>query len=131
MQNKKLNEEQLCSIKELREECSEENLWKCIIAFQNYQFYTMKGLPYSYTVKQGRKGYTRELIVDRRKESKTLAWGSIRRAFENIPSEVVARPKALGDIRGISYIYPIFYCLGLIDVPETVAYAMSGGEIEG
>ena len=28
------------------------------------------------------------------------------------------RPKALGDIRGISYIYPILWRLGLIRVPE-------------
>lgn len=28
------------------------------------------------------------------------------------------RPKALGDIRGVSYIYGMFYRFGLIDVPE-------------
>ena len=30
------------------------------------------------------------------------------------------RNKALGDIRGVSYIYGMFYRLGLIDVPEKV-----------
>ena len=32
--------------------------------------------------------------------------------------EVVDRPKALGDIRGVSYIYGIFYRFGLIEVPD-------------
>ena len=30
------------------------------------------------------------------------------------------RNKALGDIRGVSYIYGMFYRFGLIDVPEKV-----------
>ena len=37
---------------------------------------------------------------------------------------VVERPKALGDIRGVSYIYGIFYQYGLIDVPEKVKEKM-------
>ena len=43
-------------------------------------------------------------------------------AFNNIKEygEVVSRPKALGDIRGVSYIYAMFYRFGLIDVPEKV-----------
>ena len=31
---------------------------------------------------------------------------------------VVDRPKALGDIRGVTYIYGMFYRFGLIDVPD-------------
>ena len=30
------------------------------------------------------------------------------------------RNKALGDIRGVSYIYGMFYRFGLIDMPEKV-----------
>ena len=30
------------------------------------------------------------------------------------------RNKALGDIRGVSYVYGMFYRFGLIDVPEKV-----------
>ena len=30
------------------------------------------------------------------------------------------RPKALGDIRGVTYIYGMFYRFGLIDVPDKV-----------
>lgn len=115
------------ALSRLRAEVNEENLWDCIIAFQNYQFRTMTGLPFKYTVKIGRKGLTKELIVDRRKDSKTLAWGSISSAFRNITDDVVGRPKALGDIRGVSYIYPMFYRFGLIKVPEDIAKVMDGG----
>lgn len=31
---------------------------------------------------------------------------------------VVDRPKALGDIRGVTYIYAMFYRFGLNDAPE-------------
>ncbi len=30
------------------------HLWDCIVAFQNYPFYTVSGLPFSYTLKKGR-----------------------------------------------------------------------------
>ena len=38
--------------------------------------------------------------------------------------DVVKRPKALGDIRGVTYIYGIFYRFGLIDVPDEVKEKM-------
>lgn len=38
--------------------------------------------------------------------------------------EVVDHPKALGDIRGVTYIYGIFYRFGLIDVPDEVKEKM-------
>lgn len=46
----------------------------------------------------------RELLIDRREKSKNLAWSSIVLAFENSKriSEEVRKPKALGDIRGVS-----------------------------
>ena len=48
-------------------------------------------------------------------------------AYHNIGKigEVVDRPKALGDIRGVSYIYGMFYRFGLIDVPEKVKEKMA------
>lgn len=62
----------------------------------------------------------KELFIDRRENSKSLAWSSVLLAFHNIPSigSVVDRPKALGDIRGVTYIYAMFYRFGLIDAPE-------------
>lgn len=45
-------------------------------------------------------------------------------ALKNIKGEVVDRPKALGDIRGVTYIYGMFYRFGLIDVPDEVKEKM-------
>lgn len=45
-------------------------------------------------------------------------------AQKNIKGEVVDRPKALGDIRGVTYIYGMFYRFGLIDVPDEVKEKM-------
>ena len=130
----------------LLNEQSEEALWTAVIAFQGYKFRTYSGLVFSYSLKKGRgRGntesgvaneqdeackqaeaykqggvYTKELFIDRRENSKSLAWSSVLLAFHNIPSigSVVDRPKALGDIRGVTYIYAMFYRFGLIDAPE-------------
>ena len=53
--------------------------------------------------------YTKELWIDRRENSKSLAWSSVLLALGHIKKvgEIVERPKALGDIRGVTYIYGI------------------------
>ena len=105
----------------LKKDPCEENLWKCVVAFRGYKFKTMSGLPFTYTLKKGRGDeFTKELWIDRREDSKSLAWSSVLLAYHNIGKigEVVDRPKALGDIRGVSYIYGLFYRFGLIDVPD-------------
>lgn len=66
----------------------------------------------------------KELWIDRREKSKSLAWSSIVLALGNIKEEVVNRPKAMGDIRGVTYIYGMFYRFGLIDVPDEVKEKM-------
>ena len=108
-------------IERVKTEQTEEALWTAVIEFQGYKFRTYSGLAFSYSLKKGRGGsYTKELFIDRRENSKSLAWSSVLLAFQNIPSigSVVDRPKALGDIRGVTYIYAIFYRFGLIDAPE-------------
>ena len=133
-------------LEELRAEQSEDALWAAVIAFQGYKFRTYSGLVFPYSLKKGRcRGnaesgvvneqdeackqaeackqggvYTKELFIDRRENSKSLSWSSVLLAFHNIPSigAVVDRPKALGDIRGVTYIYAMFYRFGLIDAPE-------------
>lgn len=108
-------------LEELRTEQTEEALWAAMIEFQGYKFRTYSGLVFSYSLKKGRGDtYTKELFIDRRENSKSLAWSSVLLAFHNIPSigSVVDRPKALGDIRGVTYIYAMFYRFGLIDAPE-------------
>ena len=108
-------------IARLRKTPSEDHLWQAVVAFQDYPFRTVTALPFRYKIKIGKDGeYNRELLIDRREKSKTLSWSSVKLAFENSRSMtgVIEKPKALGDIRGISYIYPILWRLGLIQVPE-------------
>ena len=112
----------------LRKNPGEENLWKCVVAFRGYKFKTLSGLPFTYKLKKGRGDeFTKELWIDRREDSKSLAWSSVLLAYHNNGKigEVVDRPKALGDIRGVSYIYGMFYRFGLIDVPEKVKKKMT------
>ena len=111
----------------LKKDPCEENLWKCVVAFRGYKFKTLSGLPFTYKLKKGREDeFTKELWIDRREDSKSLAWSSVMLAYHNIGKigEVVDRPKALGDIRGVSYIYGMFYRFGLIDVPDKVKEKM-------
>ena len=79
----------------------------------------MSGLPFSYTIKRGRNGeLTKELWIDRRENSKSLAWSSICLAFLSaLKIKEANRPKALGDIRGVSYIYPMLWRFGVLQVP--------------
>lgn len=129
MNNIQLNETQQQALFALQEDCSEDNLWQIVIAFQDYPFRTATGLPFRYSLKVGKRGgWNKELVIDRREHSKTLAWSSIRLAFtnaKNIEGEV-NRPKALGDIRGVSYIYPMLWQFGVIEVPEKVREKMNG-----
>ena len=112
----------------LKKNPCEENLWKCVVAFRGYKFKTMSGLLFTYKLKKGRGDeFTKELWIDRREDSKSLAWSSVMLAYHNIGKigEVVDRPKALGDIRGVSYIYGLFYRFGLIDVPDKAKEKMA------
>lgn len=112
----------------LKKNPCEENLWKCVVAFRSYKFKTLSGLPFTYKLKKGRGDeFTKELWIDRREGGKSLAWSSVLLVYHNIGKigEVVDRPKALGDIRGVSYIYGIFYRFGLIDVPKKVKEKMT------
>ena len=140
-------------LEELKAEQSEEALWAAVIEFQGYKFRTYSGLVFSYGLKKRRgRGntesclvnkqgntnkmgdaykqgnvYTKELFIDRRENSKSLAWSSVLLAFHIIPSigAVVDRPKDLGDIRGVTYIFAMFYRFGLIDVPEKAKEKMA------
>lgn len=64
----------------LKEAPSEENLWQAVMAFQDYPFKTVTGLPFQYTLKTGKNGeWTKELWIDRREKSKSLEdiWGLV------------------------------------------------------
>ena len=114
-------------VRKLKEHLSEDNLWQAIIAFQEYPFRTVTGLPFRYKIKIGKDGeYNRELMIDRREKSKTLSWSSVKLAFDNnrLLTGIIEKPKALGDIRGVSYIYPILWRFGLIRVSEKTEKAL-------
>ena len=114
------------AMKRWRTDPTEENFWGVVLAYAGVKFKTYTGLPFSYEVRKGRNGeYTQELWIDRRENSKSLAWSSVLLALKNIKGEVVDRPKVLGDIRGVTYIYGMFYQFGLIDVPDEVKEKMS------
>ena len=109
------------AMKRWRSNPTEENFWGMVVAYAGVKFKTYSGLLFSYEVRKGRNGeYTKELWIDRREKSKSLAWSSVLLALKNIKKvgEVVDRPKALGDIRGVTYIYGMFYRFGLVDVPD-------------
>ncbi len=120
------------AVQELQENCTEEYLWKCIVAFQRYPFYTSSGLPFTYTLKIGRSGgYTKELFIDRRESSKSLAWSSVRIAFAKAITKretAFVRPKEIADVRGISYSYSLLWRFGIIAVPEKVARKLQGNK---
>ena len=113
------------AMKRWRADPTEENFWGVVLVYAGVKFKTYSGLPFSYQIKKGRNSeYTKELWIDRREDSKSLAWSSIVLALKNIKEKVVERPKALGDIRGVTYIYGMFYRFGLIDVPDEVKEKM-------
>lgn len=110
------------AVRKLRTESTEEHLWEVVLLYSGVRFKTYSGLPFTYEIRKGRNGqYTKELWIDRRENSKSLAWSSVLLALNNIKEvgSVVDGPKVLGDIRGVTYIYGMFYRFGLIDIPET------------
>ena len=114
--------------KKLRAVPTGEHLWEVVLMYQKVRFKTYSGLPFSYEIRKGRSGeYTRDLWIDRRENSKSLAWSSVLLALGNVKEvgAVVDRPKALGDIRGVTYIYGMFYRFGLIDVPDDAKRKMN------
>ncbi|MGN0294175.1 MAG: hypothetical protein ACI4D3_09260 [Lachnospiraceae bacterium] len=122
-------------------------LWQAVIACQGDTFCTASGLPFSYTVKRKKDGeYSGELLVSRKEGSKTLTRSSVLLAFHKVLKEIEVAdradregddgddgddtavlvlpeykgPKSIGQIFGISYVYSLFWKLGLIKVPAKV-----------
>ena len=109
------------AVRKLRTEPTEEHLWEVVLLYAGVRLKTYSGLPFTYEIRKGRNGqYTKELWIDRRENSKSLAWSSVLLTRGHIKKvgEIVERPKALGDIRGVTYIYGMFYRFGLINVPD-------------
>lgn len=115
----------------LQAEPTDEYLWDAIVCYAGSVFYTSTGLPFTYRMKQDRAGdrLTGELFIDRKANSKSITHSTVMNAFHKVlarQGEVIAGPKKIGQIFGISYLYAIFWKFGLIKVPEKVAWHMQG-----
>ncbi len=102
---------------------SHEELWELLIEHQNEVFFTVKGLPFRYTIKGG------ELFVDRREKSITRS--TILKAYDRIcetPEEITG-PKKLNAF-GAPYIWAIFLQLKLAVAPVQSGRAGAGSKKE-
>ena len=89
----------------------EITLWNRIIANQGKQYYTMKKLPFMYSIKGN------EMFVSRKEQSITRATVNLayHKAKELMKSDSkVSGAKKLGTF-GASYLYPIFVDLEIIE----------------
>ena len=72
-------------MKRWRTDPTEEHLWEAVLLYVGVRFKTYSGLPFTYEIRKGRNGqYTKELWIDRREKSKSLAWSSVLLALGNI-----------------------------------------------
>ncbi len=86
-------------------------IWDTLKAFAGYEFYTSRGLKFTYKI----RGY--EMFVDRKKKSITRSSVLLFvRKAEKLQSlgEKIEGPKAVGTF-GASYLFPIFKSFGLLD----------------
>ena len=85
------------AMKRWRADPTEENFWGVVVVYAGVKFKTYSGLSFSYEVRKGRNGeYTKELWIDRRENSKSLAWSSVLLALNNIKEVVVIIDKEIG-----------------------------------
>ena len=62
------------AMKRWRADQTEENFWGVVMAYAGVKFKTYSGLAFTYEIKKGRNGeYTKELWINRREKSKSLA----------------------------------------------------------
>ncbi len=107
-----------------------DDLWKCIVLFQDYPFITSgrggKGaVRFTYSLKKSsRTGKTtEEIVVSRKENSKTITRSTIELAFNNAVLEqrslgFVKGPKRLRTF-GASYLYAIFLKWHIINIYPT------------
>ncbi len=95
----------------------DEELWTMILENEGKEFLTLRGLPFTYSVKTSGKGeQLGEIIISRK--TKTITRVTILLAYRNAEEVMAADgfvkgPKKL-NVFGASYLYPIFLKLGLI-----------------
>lgn len=127
-------------------------LWKAICSLEGSPFTTTgrrgssgsrPGTPFSFTVSrnpsaggrhykgEGVDGYGNELwiVVDGVKRSKSISRSTVDRVYETVLEKGgnVPGPKSLC-VYGASYIWPIFFRLGIVSTPDTTSHAHTAGE---
>lgn len=100
--------ERKAAVERLSDSFTEDNLWAAFLLFQEYPFYTAKGLKFTYTIRGN------EIFFDRKRKSITRA--TVDLAFQKTIDlhRKVTGPKKLGCF-GASYILPVFIRLGVIE----------------
>lgn len=88
-------------------------LWDTLLLFQNFPFYTAKGLAFTYTIKGN------EMFVSRKDKSITkstviLAFHTALKLLQDGP---ISGPKKLGTF-GASYLYPVFCRIGILPLTK-------------
>ena len=92
-----------------------KELYSAYLYLDMANFYTAKGLPFTYTIRGG------ELFVDRRSKSITIS--TVANALEKIVAlEMdgipITGPKKIG-CYGASYLYPVLLALGIFTIPDS------------
>lgn len=103
----------------------EECLWQALLLFQEYPFYTAKGLDFTYYIKGNEIFFSRK---DKSITRATVMLGFYAALSMHQKGEAVTGPKKLGCF-GASYLYPVFICLEIIDETEKkVGYSKDCGK---
>lgn len=91
----------------LKEDLNIERLWEVMELYEDFPFYTMRDLEFTYIIKGN------EMFVNRKEKSitKATAGRALGKAIEL--EGIVTGPKKLGTF-GASYLYPIFLYFEII-----------------
>lgn len=91
----------------LKEDLTIDRLWEAMELYEDFPFYTMRNLEFTYIIKGN------EMFVDRKEKSITKATAGIALGKALKLGGIVAGPKKLGTF-GASYLYPIFLYFDII-----------------
>lgn len=91
----------------MKKEMTIDTLWQLLIDCQNQTFYTMKKLPFHYSVKGG------EIFVDRR--SKSITKATFKQALHKLEAGhgTITGPKSL-NVFGAPYVWAILKTFELV-----------------
>lgn len=85
----------------LKEDLTIDRLWEVLELYEDFPFYTMRNLEFTYIIKGN------EMFVDRKEKSITKATVGMALGKALELGGIVSGPKKLGTF-GASYLYPIF-----------------------